>query len=655
MLAALAALAPAAPSPATERMVLDIGRIDAGGWSSGPVQLRLELAAADRLAARLTASDLDLPGPLGAVRGLVLDCPRAEPTATGIACARAELRLGDGDVDTGSLPVAVELDWGPGGTRLSLRAEGLAPATLWALAARSGELPALEFAGGTLAIEVDIGAGAGAAAQPLRLVVSMQGLGFSDSDGRNAGENLDLRATLEAVRVDGGLRVTAGVAIDAGEMYFDPVFVDAAAHPLSVTAEGVLDSISGRPALSRVRLRHGGIVAVEGSADVAADGALEALELDVPPSPVEPVYRVYLQPFVIGSVLDALALDGEVGAHLSWRAPPQSWRLGIDLSGVDVTDTAGRFALSGLRGNVAWHGQDEGEASRIAFDGGRFYRIAFGAGALAGRLSGRRFLMQTPLEVSLLGGALEVEDLQIDAIGRRDLAWQFRGQVQPLSLARLSKALGWPTFAGTLAGDIPLVRYADGVIDVDGGLDMRVFDGHVRIDNLTVREAFGVLPELRADVDLAGLSLDALTGTFSFGNIQGRLEGRIQGLTLKDWKPTAFDARFTTPENDDSRHRISQRAVSNLASIGGAGEVLSSTFLRIFDEFSYRRLGISCRLENGVCEMDGVAPAVRGYYIVEGGGLPPRIDVLGFNRHVDWDVLLERLRQIVASEGPVIR
>ena len=52
--------------------------------------------------------------------------------------------------------------------------------------------------------------------------------------------------------------------------------------------------------------------------------------------------------------------------------------------------------------------------------------------------------------------------------------------------------------------------------------------------------------------------------------------------------------------------------------------------------------------------MGGVAPAERGYFLVEGGGLPPRIDVLGFNRRVDWEVLLGRVQRIT-TEGPVIR
>ena len=190
---------------------------------------------------------------------------------------------------------------------------------------------------------------------------------------------------------------------------------------------------------------------------------------------------------------------------------------------------------------------------------------------------------------------------------------------------------------------------------MDGSLDLEVFDGAVRIRRLSIADPFGVIPVLRADVDFQDLSLDALTSTFSFGNIQGKLQGRVHGLMLKDWEPTTFDARFATPDDDDSRRRISQRAVENLASLGGAGAVLSSTFLRIFEEFSYRRLGISCRLSNGICEMDGVAPAERGYYIVEGGGLPPRIDVLGFNRRVDWKVLLSRIELIATTDGPVIR
>ena len=82
---------------------------------------------------------------------------------------------------------------------------------------------------------------------------------------------------------------------------------------------------------------------------------------------------------------------------------------------------------------------------------------------------------------------------------------------------------------------------------------------------------------------------------------------------------------------------------------------LSSGFLRFFDDFNYDRLGLSCRLENDVCAMDGVAPAPNGgYYLVKGKGLP-RIDVIGSSRRVDWPRLVQQLIAVTKSEGPIVQ
>ncbi len=77
--------------------------------------------------------------------------------------------------------------------------------------------------------------------------------------------------------------------------------------------------------------------------------------------------------------------------------------------------------------------------------------------------------------------------------------------------------------------------------------------------------------------------------------------------------------------------------------------------LGFLESFSYDRLGISCRLKNGVCEMGGIEDAERGYYIVKGGGFPPRIDVFGFNTRVDWSTLVARLKAITRANEAVIQ
>ena len=51
--------------------------------------------------------------------------------------------------------------------------------------------------------------------------------------------------------------------------------------------------------------------------------------------------------------------------------------------------------------------------------------------------------------------------------------------------------------------------------------------------------------------------------------------------------------------------------------------------------------------------MMGVEAAEQGYYIIKGGGLP-RIDVIGYNPRVDWNVLMRRLSRISKTDNLII-
>jgi hypothetical protein len=161
-----------------------------------------------------------------------------------------------------------------------------------------------------------------------------------------------------------------------------------------------------------------------------------------------------------------------------------------------------------------------------------------------------------------------------------------------------------------------------------------------------------------ADVDMRNLDLDLLTGAFSFGNMEGRIDVAVRDLELFDWKPVKFDARLMSSPGNYSR-RISQRAVQSISSLGGVGAAaaIQRSFLRVFDEFGYSRIGWSCRLRNGVCDMGGIEsePMPHGYLIVKGGGIPA-ITVIGYNRRVDWRELISRLQRITdANARPVLQ
>jgi hypothetical protein len=49
----------------------------------------------------------------------------------------------------------------------------------------------------------------------------------------------------------------------------------------------------------------------------------------------------------------------------------------------------------------------------------------------------------------------------------------------------------------------------------------------------------------------------------------------------------------------------------------------------------------------------GVQAAKQGYYIIKGGGIP-RIDVIGYNSQVDWNILMKRLARMSITDEVLI-
>jgi hypothetical protein len=254
--------------------------------------------------------------------------------------------------------------------------------------------------------------------------------------------------------------------------------------------------------------------------------------------------------------------------------------------------------------------------------------------------------LEKPVELPLMYGTLHIDQLHGNDLLSDTPEWITSAQFKDISLQALAEAFQWPPMEGTLHGTIPSVHYQQKRLTLDGELVVDVFGGTIRVGELLIEDPIGRVPELFADLQLNDLDLAQITQTFSFGHIQGGLEGEIADLHLASWEPIAFNAHFNTPDGDKAAHRISQRAVDNLTALGnGVGSRLSSTFLGIFKEFRYDRIELQANLYGNTAELDGMAHPNGGYYIVKGAGLP-RIDVIARNRKVAWKTLLERLKSI---------
>jgi hypothetical protein len=296
----------------------------------------------------------------------------------------------------------------------------------------------------------------------------------------------------------------------------------------------------------------------------------------------------------------------------------------------------------------------------LHWDSGTAYNIILGSGEARLQLGGAGVELLAPLRIPTMGGALRINRLALKDFGGDEASGVLDAELEPIQLGQLTGAFGWPAFAGTLSGRLPLLQLAGDAVTVGGTLGASAFDGTVEMSNLRIEQPFGRVPRLSGDLRLRNLDLQRITEEFSFGSIQGRLSGDVAGLKMRNWSPVQMDMHFYTPDDDDLPHRISQRAVENLASVGGGGAtaVLSSGLLRYFEVFAYDRIGLRCVLHDGVCTMSGAGNIEddalgAGYYIVKGRGLP-RIDVVGYRSQVSWPRLVRQLGSITSGGTPTV-
>lgn len=327
--------------------------------------------------------------------------------------------------------------------------------------------------------------------------------------------------------------------------------------------------------------------------------------------------------------------------------------LRLQLDSVTFSDADGQFGVEGLEGELRWDSSKQRHDSTLAWKSLGFYQLRTGAASVRLESAGQHVKLVEPLAVPLLDGFLHVHEFEAGQ-GDDGVYWLLDGQLTPVSMQDFSTALGWTPLSGKLSGMIPKMRYQNGVLSLGGILLVQAFDGAITLRNLRIEQPLGLVPRLWLDARMENVDLKTLTSTFSFGRIEGRLRGELNQLYMEAWQPVTFDAFIGTPDDDSSRHRISQRAVDNISDLGGTGVsgALSRGFLQLLEDFPYKRLGIRCRLENGICHMGGIAPAGQGYYLVQGRLLPPRLDVIGYVDEVDWQSLVDRLATITAGDIP---
>lgn len=661
---------------------LAIDSIKGPAWEAQGLDATVELSSSGaRASLRLEVVRLaQLPDP---IRNVVIDCADLEISQEAFVCRKARVVANVPLIGKQTLDARARYERATGGLELDLTGVKLGSGTARVHAALREErwsarialdtvpldtlleltrvadvpLPVVAAAGAT-SMEVNVEGRQGEVAR-LRAKGTFEQLTANNESGSFATDGMGMRFDVALARSRENWTYEANVVANRGQGYAEPIFLDFGAHAFELTARGTLEE-ADRLTAEHFEVAHAGVMSAQGRGvlDLAQEQPIRDLDVAIDALRFPAAYDTYMQPLLLETDFQALRTTGGLTGEISIASgKPRAMRFSFEE--VSIEGDQPSLALHGLTGEWNWTAEgSEDIPSELAWSAGGFYGLELGAGRLRFASVGTDFELLSPTRMGLFDGALEIETLSVQRAGAQDVAFRVDATIHPISVSRLCKAFGWPEFGGRVGGAITNLQLQEGVLTLGTTLEAQVFDGVVTVRDLRLDEPFGNWPRLYANIDLDSLDLELVTSAFSFGRITGRLSGGIHALELFNWSPIAFDARLFTPANDRSRRRISQRAVQNIGSIGGGGAgvtaALSSGFLRFFEDFSYARLGITCKLENEICQMGGVAPAPNGgYYLVQGRGLP-RIDVIGNARRVDWPRLVQQLIAATESGGPVV-
>lgn len=492
-------------------------------------------------------------------------------------------------------------------------------------------------------------------------------LAFSNAEGSTAAENVDLDGEFELqATAGGGFGFTGRLASTRGEALFDNFYLKLASYPTRIDFAGFVEG--NRLEISSLDLQQQGLLQASASAQVSqpknfldAPVDLDGLKIDSAKLVLQELrfpafYASYLQTALAGGALDSLESSGSIAGTLEIRDNrPISGNLQLD--DLCLRDTKGLFFIEDLRGRVSWVPDDEEplEPSVISWDSAGTYDVRGASSSMRLVLRGRSGSLLEPVRLPVFDGAINVQELRIRDAGLPSMQVQFTGEIEPISLAEISKAFGWPALGGFVTGRIPAVEYKDDTLRFGGDLEAEIFDGIVRGSNIKLSDPLGRWPRLTADLALENLDLETITSTLEFGAITGRIEGRLDRLELFAWAPVAFDAWLRTPATDRSRKLISVDAINNIANVGGTAgtgvaAAMQGGLLRFFSRYRYKQLAIRCVLEDDVCQLSGSPIAGNRYYLLEGAGLP-RVDIIGNSGRIQWSELVDQIAWQIQTGG----
>ncbi|MBV6476168.1 MAG: hypothetical protein KJZ92_00140 [Rhodocyclaceae bacterium] len=487
-----------------------------------------------------------------------------------------------------------------------------------------------------------------------RLGLAVRDLAFASREGDIVGKDIAFTLDAAAEKSGAGWHWRARLDWPQGELYRAPWRRVAGVR---MEAEGGLAEKTLEVALAHLDVAGlGGVTASlrwDRERGEATDGGFVTDRIDLAAA-----MRDWLQPWLGSLGFPEWRVSGHGRISAEWQAR-ELRRFYAGLEEATLADGTGHLELGGVNARIPW---EEGAATEAEFGvgSGRLGDLPLGGFNLPLKIDGNEARI-AGLVAPLLDGRFLIDELRL---AKSQSGWhgEFEGGIEGVSMPKLSRALKLPAMAGSLTARIPRIAYAPGLLRLDGALGIEVFDGGIIVHQLRLVDPFGKQRRFVAEVTARNLDLGMLTRTFAFGAIEGRFDADLHDLEMQGWKPVRFDARIASSEGSYPRS-LSVGALKDITALGedAPPQALARVPERSGFSFGYSRIGFGCKLRDGICLLDGVeregddqrkSPG-DGVVLMRGSGMPS-VSIIGYNRRIDWEALVARIREVVAGRPGVV-
>lgn len=362
-------------------------------------------------------------------------------------------------------------------------------------------------------------------------------------------------------------------------------------------------------------------------------------------------------------LLSHLELTGTTSLELSVKGTPENFHVKgkVDISDTDILDKDSGMSVTGVNlalpvdlsypevykaGNIEHFGslivkdvsKDDFHISELK---------AFPA------LWQNALIFKEDISIPVFGGKVRFENVSYSELLSPERKLALSIYLDSISLGQLSSVLHLPEFSGTLTGVIPQASLAGSSLNTEGTITMELFGGNINMSGLAVNNVFGPVPSIKASIEIRDIDLGRLTDTFEFGHISGILQGHVKDLVIAQGQAQGFDALIETVKRRGIDQKISVEALHKISILGSgaSASVLSQGIYKMFKLYRYSKIGFKGKLKNDNFLLTGIETVGGRDYLVKGGLLPPKVNVISYTRKVSFQEMVKRLNRITEMDS----